>query len=71
MKRLIIAVLCAIMCLELNAGDKVRFMPAWLPQAQFAGYYAAFENGFFEEEGLDVEIVHVFVKRCGTVPSGW
>ena len=59
MKRLIIAVLCAIMCLELNAGDKVRFMPAWLPQAQFAGYYAAFENGFFEEEGLDVEIVHV------------
>ena len=59
MKRLIIAILCTMMCLELNAGDKVRFMPAWLPQAQFAGYYAAFENGFFEEEGLDVEIVHV------------
>ena len=29
----------------------------WLPQAQFAGYYAAVEEGFFEEEGLDVEIV--------------
>lgn len=34
-------------------------MPAWLPQSQFAGYYAALENGFFAEEGLDVEIVHV------------
>ena len=29
----------------------------WLPQAQFAGYFAAVEQGFFEEEGLDVEIV--------------
>lgn len=29
----------------------------WLPQAQFAGYYAAVDQGFFEEEGLDVEIV--------------
>lgn len=29
----------------------------WLPQAQFAGYYAAVDQGFFEEEGLNVEIV--------------
>lgn len=29
----------------------------WLPQAQFAGYYAAVEEGFFADEGLDVEIV--------------
>ncbi|MFG6402790.1 ABC transporter substrate-binding protein [Microbacterium sp. P04] len=29
----------------------------WLPQAQFAGYFAAVDQGFFEEEGLDVEIV--------------
>ncbi|MAS56101.1 MAG: ABC transporter substrate-binding protein [Pimelobacter sp.] len=29
----------------------------WLPQAQFAGYYAAVDQGFFAEEGLDVEIV--------------
>src|SRR3546814_7124692 len=26
-------------------------------QAQFAGYYAAVEQGFFEEEGLEVEII--------------
>ncbi|WP_165066747.1 ABC transporter substrate-binding protein [Marisediminicola senii] len=29
----------------------------WLPQGQFAGYYAALDQGFFEEEGLDVEII--------------
>jgi NitT/TauT family transport system substrate-binding protein len=35
----------------------VKLQLQWLPQAQFAGYYAAVEQGFFEEEGLDVEIV--------------
>lgn len=29
----------------------------WLTQAQFAGYYAALDQGFYEEAGLDVEIV--------------
>ncbi|WP_336920940.1 ABC transporter substrate-binding protein [Aquipuribacter sp. SD81] len=29
----------------------------WFAQAQFAGYYAALEEGFYEEEGLDVEII--------------
>jgi NitT/TauT family transport system substrate-binding protein len=29
----------------------------WVPQAQFAGYYAAEAMGFYEEEGLDVTIV--------------
>ena len=28
----------------------------WVPQAQFAGYYAAVDQGFYEEEGLDVTI---------------
>ena len=34
------------------------FTPQWTPQAQFAGYYAALEKGFYREEGLDVKIVH-------------
>lgn len=40
-------------------GDltEVTLQLQWLPQAQFAGYYAAVEQGFFEEEGLEVEIV--------------
>lgn len=29
----------------------------WLVQGQFAGYFAAQEQGFFEDEGLDVTIV--------------
>jgi NitT/TauT family transport system substrate-binding protein len=28
----------------------------WVTQAQFAGYYVAKDNGFYEEEGLDVTI---------------
>lgn len=40
-------------------AQKIVFMPHWLPQAQFAGYYVALENGFYADEGLDVEIRHL------------
>ncbi|WP_157156582.1 ABC transporter substrate-binding protein [Diaminobutyricimonas sp. LJ205] len=36
---------------------QVKLQLQWLPQAQFAGYFAAQEEGFFEEEGLEVEII--------------
>ena len=39
------------------------FAPQWMAQAQFAGYYAALENGFYQEEGLKVEIVHPFATQ--------
>jgi NitT/TauT family transport system substrate-binding protein len=36
----------------------VKLQLQWLPQAQFAGYYVALDQGYFEEEGFDdVEIV--------------
>ena len=36
----------------------IKLQLQWLPQAQFAGYYVAQEQGYFEEEGFDeVEIV--------------
>jgi NitT/TauT family transport system substrate-binding protein len=30
----------------------------WVTQAQFAGYYAALEEGYYEEEGLDVTFLN-------------
>lgn len=36
---------------------KVRIQLKWVPQAQFAGIFVAKEKGFYEEEGLDVEII--------------
>ena len=38
------------------AADKVTLQLKWVTQAQFAGYYVAAEKGFYEEEGLEVEI---------------
>jgi NitT/TauT family transport system substrate-binding protein len=39
-----------------NAADKVTLQLKWVTQAQFAGYYVAKDKGFYEEEGLDVDI---------------
>lgn len=41
-----------------SQNSPLRFSPQWLPQAQFAGFYVAEEQGFFREEGVAVEIVH-------------
>ena len=35
----------------------VSFIPQWVPQAQFAGYYVAYEKGFYRERHLDVKIL--------------
>jgi NitT/TauT family transport system substrate-binding protein len=35
----------------------VKLQLQWFAQGQFAGYYAALAEGYYEEEGLDVEIV--------------
>ena len=42
-----------------GGGDlkKVKLQLQWVPQAQFAGYYAALDQGYYKDEGLDVEIV--------------
>jgi NitT/TauT family transport system substrate-binding protein len=36
--------------------DKVTLQLKWVTQAQFAGYYAALEEGYYEDEGLDVTL---------------
>jgi NitT/TauT family transport system substrate-binding protein len=38
-------------------GDKVSLQLKWVAQAQFAGYYAALDQGYYAEEGLDVTIL--------------
>jgi NitT/TauT family transport system substrate-binding protein len=35
----------------------VRLQLQWVPQAQFAGYFAAEAEGYYEDEGLDVTFV--------------
>ncbi|MCX5799224.1 MAG: ABC transporter substrate-binding protein, partial [Proteobacteria bacterium] len=36
---------------------KVVFVPQWLPQAQFAGYYVAKEKGIYKKYGIDITIL--------------
>jgi NitT/TauT family transport system substrate-binding protein len=41
-----------------SAGPvKVKLQLQWVTQAQFAGYFAALDQGYFTDEGLDVEIL--------------
>ncbi len=39
------------------AQDEVTLQLKWVTQAQFAGYYVALENGYYEDAGLDVTIL--------------
>jgi len=39
-----------------GAKTKVTLQLKWVTQAQFAGYYAAKAKGYYDEEGLDVNI---------------
>jgi len=39
-----------------QAADDLTLQLKWVTQAQFAGYYVALEQGFYEEEDLDVTI---------------
>lgn len=36
---------------------KAAFIPQWSPQAQFAGYYVAYEKGLYRKHGLDLTII--------------
>lgn len=46
----------SLMAMQAMAADKVTLQLKWVTQAQFAGYYVAKDKGFYEEEGLDVDI---------------
>lgn len=42
---------------------KINFLPLWIPQPQFAGYYMAKEKGIYEKYGLDVNIIQGGFKK--------
>lgn len=66
-RRLSAIILALVLSLPLFAQSKgentIVFTPQWTAQAQFAGYYAALELGFYKEEGLDVVIEHPNASR--------
>ena len=59
MRRLVVSMLAGAMSLaavQAWAADAVTLQLKWVTQGQFAGYYVAQAKGFYEEEGLSVEI---------------
>ena len=59
---------------------KVSFIPQWSPQAQFAGYYVAYETGIYRKYGIDLTIipggphnpsVEFLEKRKATFATMW
>ena len=55
-----------------DSGDfepltEVSLQLQWLPQAQFAGYYVALDQGYFEEEGFDT--VNILPSGGDIVPQ--
>jgi NitT/TauT family transport system substrate-binding protein len=40
-----------------NTLKKASFIPQWNPQAQFAGYYVAYEKGFYKKHGIDLTLL--------------
>ena len=58
MKRYL-CLICLLSALFVSGrAQQITFAPQWAPQSQFAGYYAALENGYYAEAGLDVSIEH-------------
>ncbi|OBZ92533.1 nitrate ABC transporter substrate-binding protein [Pararhizobium polonicum] len=53
---LLLASAFSLSAFQAVAADKVVLQLKWVTQAQFAGYYVAKDKGFYEAEGLDVEI---------------
>lgn len=63
MKKLIAMVMALMMLLSLTAcggeqaADKITIVLDWTPNTNHTGIYVALANGYFEEAGLNVEVV--------------
>jgi NitT/TauT family transport system substrate-binding protein len=59
LNKLFILGIMLLNCLVIAAQKpKVVFATHWMPQAQFAGYYVAEDQGYYDDAGIDVEIIH-------------
>jgi ABC-type nitrate/sulfonate/bicarbonate transport system substrate-binding protein len=52
-----LALTCSLAAAENPPLRKVRLQLKWQHQFQFAGYYAAVEQGYYREAGLEVELI--------------
>jgi NitT/TauT family transport system substrate-binding protein len=57
MKKLMITAAGLALMAGAARADELTLQLKWVTQAQFAGYYVAQAQGFYEEEGLDVTIL--------------
>jgi NitT/TauT family transport system substrate-binding protein len=57
-----------------TSGTRVRLQLQWVNQAQFAGYYAAVQQGYYAAEGLNVELIaggpSVVPQQVGSASDG-
>ncbi len=54
--RLLLSILLCFILVPAQALEKVSLQLNWKHQFQFAGYYAAIEQGYFREAGFDVSL---------------
>jgi NitT/TauT family transport system substrate-binding protein len=58
LKKALCLLLLELATITVSYAQQITFTPQWTPQSQFAGYYAALENGYYAESGLDISIKH-------------
>jgi NitT/TauT family transport system substrate-binding protein len=57
LKLFILFQFCISILLSQTNLKKASFVPLWTTQAQFAGYYVAYELGFYKKHGIDLTII--------------
>ncbi|MDP3147650.1 MAG: ABC transporter substrate-binding protein [Ignavibacteria bacterium] len=61
MKKILIILILSSFSLSLFSQQKketsFKFLPHWMPQAQFAGFIMAYEKGIYKKHGLDIELL--------------
>ena len=55
--RHLVSLLVLVLYTSLSLAETVSIHLKWYHKFQFAGYYAALEQGYFEDEGLDVQLI--------------